>query len=246
MQQSKRQRTDEQRGHAPEGPEQPRVGLAIVVRRVCQIAGKTPVRSFVTLATSLNHVVAAKPRGRVGRSENIVRAMAVVTLGDTLPTQARNLAVKGVEESFSLVFVTATALLHHLCAESQLFSARDRVRSMTVLAGGILFVRVRVVRPVDAGAERFFYPVVAGAAGAGDILRTDRRLRIRGRTLGVCAVTIGAGCRHDEAGLQGSTMDAVFIAAHDVVHFGVNPCRGLFADAMTISAKFGDVTRIGR
>ena len=62
----------------------------------------------------------------------------------------------------------------------------------------------------------------------------------------MCAVTIGAGCRHDEAGLQGSTMDAVFIAAHDVVHFGVDPRRGLFTDAMTLSAKFGDVTRIGR
>ena len=41
-------------------------------------------------------------------------------------------------------------------------------------------------------------------------------------------------------------MDAVFIAAHDVIHFGVDPCRRLFADAMTLPAKRGDVTRIGR
>ena len=61
------------------------------------------------------------------------------------------------------------------------------------------------------------------------------------------AVTIGTGCRHDETRIdQGPTMDAIFIAAHDVIHFGVNPCRRLFADAMTLSAELGDVTRIAR
>ena len=50
-------------------------------------------------------------------------------------------------------------------------------------------------------------------------------------------MAIGTRCRHDETGLdQGPTMDAVFIAAHDVIDFGLDSCRGLLTNAVTLAA----------
>jgi len=63
----------------------------------------------------------------------------------------------------------------------------------------------------------------------------------------VCAVTIRTRRRHDETTLdQGPTMDAIFIAAHDVIDFGLYPRRSLLADAVALSAQRWDVARVGR
>ncbi len=86
--------------------------------------------------------------------------------------------MKCVKEGLCLIRMTAATLLHHLSPESRLVDTRDGVRGMTVFASGIFFVGIRVVRPVDTGAERLFYPVVAGTTGTGNILRMDQSLWI--------------------------------------------------------------------
>ena len=60
VQQGKRQGADQQRSHSPERPEQPRVAIAIVMRRVCQVARKPPVRALVALAAGLDDIVPAE------------------------------------------------------------------------------------------------------------------------------------------------------------------------------------------
>ncbi len=88
MQEREGQRTHQERGHAPEGPEEIGVAVAIVVRRVGQVAGKLPVRPFVTLATGFDDIVPAQGRGGVGRRQGAVRTVAVITLGDTLAAES--------------------------------------------------------------------------------------------------------------------------------------------------------------
>ena len=152
--------------------------------------------------------------------------------------------MKGVEECLCLLGVTMTALLHHQSPESGLIDARDRVRGMTIFAGGILLLGVRVIRPVDAGAELFFYPMVADATGAGDVLRIDQRARVIRRQFRVCAVTISTRRCHDETVGQSPAMYAVFIAADDVRHISLDPFRRLLTDAMTATAQLGYVACI--
>ena len=77
--------------------------------------------------------------------------MAVITLGDALATQARNLAVERVEEGLCLLLVTPAALLHHQGPETRFVDARDRVRGMAIFAGGVFLIDIRVICEVDAG-----------------------------------------------------------------------------------------------
>ena len=46
-----------------------------------QVAGESPMRSFVALAAGFNHVVPAQLRSRVRWTENVVRAMAALVTG---------------------------------------------------------------------------------------------------------------------------------------------------------------------
>ncbi len=59
------------------------------------------------------------------------------------------------------------------------------------------------------------------------------------------AMAVGAGRRHDETTLdQAAAVYAVFVTAYDVIDFGIYPCRGLLADAMTITAERRNIARV--
>jgi hypothetical protein len=117
---------------------------------------------------------------------------------------------------------------------------------MAIFAGGVFRIDLRVIGIVDAGPELLLDAVVANAAGTRDILRIDHGARILRWEFGVCAVAVGTGRRYDEPTVyQPAAMHAVFIAAYNIVHIGVDPCRRLLADAMTGSAQHRNIARVG-
>ena len=107
------QGADQQDGHAPEGLEQPRILVLVVVRGVGQVAGEAAVRAawhWPQVSTTLSRL--SVEAGSAGR-QDVVRAVAVVALGGAVPTEPRDLAVEGVEEGLRLLLVAASALVHH-------------------------------------------------------------------------------------------------------------------------------------
>ena len=217
-----------------------------MVRCMCQVARELPARPFVTLATGFNHVVPAQGRIGIGRAENIVGAVAVGTFGNTLATQARDLAVECVEECLRLFFMTAAALFHHLCPETYLFRAHDRVRRMTIFTGGKFFVGNRVSGPVNTLPELLLDTVVAGTAGSRYVLRISRGVWIIRWKFIVCTVAIGASRRHNKAAFnQSAAVHAVLVTTDDVIDLGMYPRCGLLPYAMTIPAQCRNIERIG-
>src|ERR1017187_143285 len=87
------QRAYEKRGHAPEGVEEERILLRVVVGGVGEVSGELAVRAHVALAAGVDDVGAAKTGARVGDGQDVVRAVAVVTLGGLQVAQLRDLAV---------------------------------------------------------------------------------------------------------------------------------------------------------
>ena len=150
-----------------------------------------------------------------------------------------------VEERLGLLFVTPAALLHDEGPESRFVDARDRVRGMTIFASRMLRIGFRVIGVVDAGPELLLDPVVADPAGSSDVPRIDQCVRVLRGEFGVCTVAISACRRHDETAVyQTPAMNAVFIAADDVVHHGVNSCRRLLTNAMAGPAERRNIARV--
>src|SRR5512139_3332380 len=71
------ERADEERGHAPERPEEPGVLLGVVVRGVAEVSGEAARRARVALLARLGDVLAREVRARVGDPLDVVRAVAV-------------------------------------------------------------------------------------------------------------------------------------------------------------------------
>ena len=91
------QRADQQGGHAPEGDEQERILLRIVVGGVGQIAGELAVGAGMALAAGGDDVVPAQMRARIVDRQNVVRAMTVVTLGGLQVPQFGDFAMERLE-----------------------------------------------------------------------------------------------------------------------------------------------------
>src|ERR1035437_10719118 len=68
--------SDEQCGHAPEGPEEPRVFFAVVVRGVRDIACEFRARAWMALLARGHDVRAVQVRTRVPGREDVVRSMS--------------------------------------------------------------------------------------------------------------------------------------------------------------------------
>ncbi len=155
--------------------------------------------------------------------------------------------MKRVEEGLSLPLMASAALLHHLGTEARFVDAGYRVRSVAVLAGRVVLFGIRILRPVDAGAELLFDAVMAYAARGGNVLRVDQGAWILGRELRVRAVTVGAGCSHDQPALdQTPSVDAVLVAADDIVYVGIDARCCRLADAVTRAAQQRYIARVGR
>src|SRR5690606_20227191 len=88
---------DQQAGHRPEGVEQVRARLRVVVAGVGQEVGEARVGGGVARPARLDAVVGVERRGRGRGGEDVVRAVAVVALGDVGGAQVRRLAVERVE-----------------------------------------------------------------------------------------------------------------------------------------------------
>ena len=217
------------------------------MRRVCQVARELPVRALMALATGLDNIVSAEHRIGIGRRKDAVRTMAVVTLGDALTAQARNLAVEGIEECLSLVRVTASTLLHHQGAESQPLDPHDRMRGVTILAGRVIVLGYWVFSPVNTALELFRDPMVTSTAGTGNVRRVNRGVRVSRSHLGMRTVAIRTGRRYDKATFnETATVNTVFIATDNVIDVSVYPRCGFLAHAMASSTLRRHIQRIRR
>src|SRR5208282_2722981 len=131
---------DEQGGHAPERPEQERIFLRVVVGGVGQVAGKAAGRIGVALLTSGDDIGAAQMRARVGDAQDIVRAVAVVTLGGSGVAKARNFTVVSLEVSLGDFYVALAALAHDFELEAGFIGAADLVGAVAIAADGQFLV----------------------------------------------------------------------------------------------------------
>ena len=117
---------------------------------------------------------------------------------------------------------------------------------MTIFAGGIVFVRNRVIGPVNALPELLLDTVVAGTAGSRYVLRISRGVWIIRWKFIVCTMAIGASRRHDKpAFYQSTAVHTVLVASDDVIDLGIYPRCGLLTYAMTTPAKCRNIERIG-
>ena len=118
---------------------------------------------------------------------------------------------------------------------------------MAVLTGGMFVFLVRVIRPMDTGAELLLDAMVTDTAGSGDILGIDQGPLVFRREFRVCAVAIRACRGYYETALdQAPAVNAVFVTADNVVHIRLDARCGLFPDAMTVPTKHGHIARVGR
>ena len=128
--------------------------------------------------------------------------MAVVTLGDALAAQARNLAVEGIEECRGLVRVAASTLFHHQGAEPHPLGPHNRMRGMTILAGRVIVLGYRIISPVNTALERFRDSMVTTTAGTRNVCRIYRGVRILRSHFGMRTVAIRTGRRYDETAVN--------------------------------------------
>src|SRR5574341_2401867 len=212
------ERGHEQAGHAPKGPEQPRVLLRVVVRGVAQVAGEAAARARVALLTGRDDVLAREVRARVGDTLDVVSAVAVVALGRLGVAELAHLAVVGVEVGLRDLDVAAAALLHDVQLEAIGVGARDRVRAVAVVADRQLLVGLALERMVDALLELLLDPVVATAAGLRHVRAVDARGRVGSRQDAVRGVAAGAGGGDGQAALQQAlAVDALGVGLDDLV-----------------------------
>ena len=242
VQQREGERPHQQRRHAPERPEQPRILVGVVVRGVGQVSRESAMRFFMTLAAGRDDVLAAQRRVDVRRRENLVRSVTVVALGGSRRPQTRGLAVDRVEEGLGLRRVTTAALLHHRHAEVRLIDSPDGVRGVTVLAGGQFPVGIRVPGPVDTGPEPLLDAVMACSAGTGDVIVVHRGGRIGGGKLAMRAVATDTGGGHDQATLhEPLAVNTVLVAVDEVREIALMAHGSRLACAVAAPTEFGHV-----
>src|SRR5208283_1227867 len=173
----------QQRGHAPEGEEQEWILLGIVVRGVRQVSGELAVRAGMALSTGFDDVVAAEPRALVVHWQNVVRAVAVVTLGGLEVTQFGNFPVESLEITVGDLAVAAAALVHDVQPEVRQVRALNAVGGMAIRALRQFLPGMRDIRAVDAGVEQLVDANVALRTGARDVGAIDAGAGIAARQL---------------------------------------------------------------
>jgi len=183
-----------------------------------QIAGEAACCVGVALLASGHHICTAEVRTRIGDRQDVVRAVAVKTLGGTGVTEARDFAMVGLEISLSNFGVAFSALIHDFELETGFIGAANLVRAMAVAAN-----RQGLVSPCDGSRvyaldELLLDAVVAGAAGRGNIPRIDGRVRIGAGQDQVRRVAVGASCGHSKAAFhQALAVDALGVVPNNFV-----------------------------
>ena len=194
-----REGPDQEQGHPPEGEEEERVLVRVVVRRVGQVAGEAAGRPAVALLAGLDHVL-AREVGAPGRRAAGCRARRGSRSTSRSWRSRAATPCRGRCRSSS----PSTSLWHlpQLCMTLSLKPSssvrRMRVRRMAVLADGQLLCRLRDLRRVDALLELLLDAVVAPSAGLRLALAVDARVGVRARA-GRCA-PCGSSCRSRSRG----------------------------------------------
>ncbi len=78
---SKHECPDQKPGHAPEGPEEQRVLLRVMMRGVREIPGEAACCPCMALLARCDNVFSAQMRAGIADRENVMRPVAIVTLG---------------------------------------------------------------------------------------------------------------------------------------------------------------------
>lgn len=235
-------RHDQQRCHAPEGPEKKRILLRIVMGCVRQIPGKSAIRTGMALLARLHHILPAQVGARIGDRENIVRTMAVVALCRLGVPELRNLPVVRVEVGRRDCLVAPAALAHDGELESLFVGTTDGMRAVTVVAHGKLFVRCADSGRVDTLSELFLYSMMATPARCGHVFRINAGVGVLAGELAMSRVTARTHCSHGQtAAAQTLAMDAFLIVLDDVRLIARDADGRLLTFAVAPPAQGGDI-----
>ena len=218
MHAAKNKCADQQRSHAPERPEEKRIFLRIVMRRVRQVPCKPPVGSGMTLLTSTDNLFSAQMRAGVGNWEDVMSTVTIIALRCFSVAKLRYFPVVGIEVCLRDRLVTPSTLRHDLELESCFIRTPDGMRCMTIVADRQRFVGLPNQDRVDAQFELLLNPVMTPTARLRNILWINARERIGLRQHAVGRVATGARCRHCQPALhQPFAMDAFGVVLDDLM-----------------------------
>ena len=208
------ERADEQAGHAEENHVQQRIILFVHRVGVRPVFGKADGRAGMTLLAGGEDVGFRKVRRGIGRRQDVVLAVAIVTGGDAGRgvgfAQGHGLAVIGFAIMFQPVGVAfaATGVAEGL--EIVVLGILDVMRRMAIRANRSARIAFGQQLPVNALVVGFLDAHMTFAAGFGDVGVVDGRIAVHGAFDAMRAVAIVAGRRHDESHLhQRPAVDAV-------------------------------------
>ncbi len=238
MHSAEEERTDQQRRHTPECPEQERIFLRIMVSRMGQISCKATRRSRMAFLARPDNILTTEVRTRIRNREDIVRAMAIIALCRLGISKLRHLAVISVEVSLRDRFVTAAALSHNFKLKAGRIDPPDRMCRMAIAANRQWFVCLSDFLCVDARFKLLFNTMVTASARLRDIARIHARERIALGEHAVRSVTARAcGSDGQPALHQPFAVDALCVMLdYLMLRTGV-PGGGFLTFAMTFRAK---------
>jgi hypothetical protein len=167
------ERTDQQRRHTPECPEEKWIFCRVVMGCVCKVAGEPPCCTFMTLLAGGHNIFVAEMGLWISNGENIVSAMAIVALGSLRVAQLGDFAVVCIEVRFGNVLVAPPAFRHDVQFESGFVGTADRVRTMTITADGKGLVGLSYFNVMDTLLKLFLDTVMAPSTRCRDISRID-------------------------------------------------------------------------
>jgi len=143
----------QERRHPPECPEQERILLRIMMRRMRQIPGKLSRGTRVTFLTCTNDILPTQMRARIRNGQYIMGTVTVIAFRRFRVSKLRHLAMIRIEIRFRNRLMTTTTLLHDLQFETGLVCTPDGVCGVTVIAHRQWLVRLIDKRGVDASFE---------------------------------------------------------------------------------------------
>ena len=215
---------DEQGRHGDEGPMQLRIMFGVEGIGVGDVFGEIGVGAGMTFLAGGNDVGLGEVGGGIGRGQDIVVAVAVVTGGDfggdIGAAQSHGFAVVGFAVMSQAVLVAAAAPFIAAGLEVVAAGGLDLMGGMAVGADGAGRVAFGEDLAVDAGVVGLLDAEVAGAAGGGDVGMVDGGTAVNAALDVVDAVAVVAGGGDDQAHLQeGAAVDAFGVLGGDLGNF---------------------------
>ena len=206
MQSEKRERADEQSGHRQKNGVEERIMFSILRIGVRIVFRETHRRIRMTFLAGDENICRRQLRARIGRRQNVVIAVAVVTGGDFRRdvwfAERHSFAVIGFAIMRQPIGVAFAATLVADGFEIISFRIGNFVRGVAIGANGPARISFGQQLSVNARVINFFNAEMALAAGRGDVGMINRRIAVHGAFDVVNAVAIVARRRDNQTHFQ--------------------------------------------